>query len=231
VQQVLQLAFETWGLPQRIRVDHGTPWGNWSDLPPALSLWWQGLGITPVWNPPASPQHNAKVERCNGLLASWGEPEQNADFAAWEERVAWVARTQRESYPAIQGQSRLAAYPALAGNPRVYRRRAEAEQFDVGRVRAYLGPGRWPRLVSKSGQIALYGKAYGVGKAWKGEQVWVRLDAAMNEWVVQGADGEEVIRHAAEQLRAERIRQLDVAHPRPPSKKKKRPNFMAPSPS
>ena len=32
VAQALRLYFTRWGLPARLRVDNGTPWGNWNDL-------------------------------------------------------------------------------------------------------------------------------------------------------------------------------------------------------
>ena len=74
MQQALRGLFVRWGLPQRLRVDNGAPWSTWADLPPALVLWWVGLGIEPIFNHRHCPTENAKVERCNGLIAAWGEP-------------------------------------------------------------------------------------------------------------------------------------------------------------
>jgi transposase InsO family protein len=122
VQEALRALFSCWGLPERIRVDNGAPWANWSDLPPALVLWWLGLGIEPVWNHPHRPQENAFVERCNGLLSAWGEPQACPDYSAWEARLRWLEHTQRERYPAVGGRTRVEAYPALRQNPREYSR-------------------------------------------------------------------------------------------------------------
>lgn len=220
MQAALRQQFEQWGLPERIRVDNGAPWGNGSDLPPPLVLWWLGLGIAPIWNHPHRPTENAKVERSNGTWYRWGEPEQCADAAAWEEKLAWAARVQREEYPAIGGQSRLAAHPALKERPRPYAAAEEAEQWELERVTTYLAQGLWPRQVSQRGQISLYGKAYQVGERHGGKQVWVRFDAADRAWVVQGADGQEWVRHTADQITAERICQLQVAKPHASSKKR-----------
>jgi hypothetical protein len=66
VQQALREQLERWGLPERIRVDNGVPWGNGADLPPPVVLWWLGLGIGVIWNQPHCPKENAKGERCNG---------------------------------------------------------------------------------------------------------------------------------------------------------------------
>ena len=200
-------------------MDNGTPWATCADLPPALPLWWLGLGIEPIWNRPRCPQQNPFVERCHGLVEPWGEPGTCPDFPTWQTRMAWVATLQRERYPAVQGRTRLEAYPELQQNPRRYRASEEAAQFALPQVTAYLAQGRWPRLVSKIGQITLYGQAYRVGRRWVGQQVWLRLDAAATEWVVEASDGHEIIRHPAEQLTRERIIELRVAHPRPLSKK------------
>src|SRR5579872_5091398 len=86
VQARMRPLFERWGLPERIRVDNGAPWGGWSDLAPALALWWVGLGITPIWNHPHCPKENAFVERCNGLVGSWAEPSLCPDWPTWQQK-------------------------------------------------------------------------------------------------------------------------------------------------
>jgi transposase InsO family protein len=227
VQQSCRALFERWGLPDRIRIDNGAPWANWSDLPPALALWWIGLGIEPIYNHAHRPTENAKVERCNGLVVAWGEPEQCADMQAFTDRLSWMAAVQRERYPAAQGQTRQQVWPTLGVKRRAYQADKEAEQWDIGRVRAWLALGQWPRYVSKIGQITLYGKAYRAHRNLARQQVWVRLDPHPNEWVVSRADGQVIIRHRAEQITAERICALNVAHPRPPSNKRKRQNSVA----
>jgi len=158
------------------------------------------------------------VERCNGLVEPWGEPTTCPDYATWTARLAWIAEVQRERYPAVAGQTRAAAYPALAHNPRTYTPAGEAEQFDVAAVYAHLAQGRWPRRASKIGQITLYGRPYRLGRRWAGQQVWFRFDPATMEWVVLAAEGQEIRRHPATQLTAARIIALDVAQPRPLSK-------------
>jgi hypothetical protein len=228
VQQALREQFERWGLPERIRVDNGVPWGNWSDLPPPLVLWWLGLGIGVIWNHPHRPTENAKVERCNGTWHRWGEPAQCADAAAWAKKLAWAVRVQREEYPAVGGQSRLAAFPPLEARPRPYAAEREGAQWELERVTTYLSQGLWPRQVSLRGQISLYGKAYQVGERHGGKQVWVRFDATQRQWIVQGPDGQELVRHPADQITAERIGQLQVAKPHASSQKKRRPNLPPP---
>jgi hypothetical protein len=186
------------------------------------------LGIKVIWNHPHCPKENAFVERCNGLVATWGDPSCCPHFVAWQEQCAWLATTQRERYPAKMGKTRLEAYPKLRRNPRIYTSGANG-LWNLQHVRDYLAQGRWPRWVSKIGQITLYGKPYRVGRDYVRQQVWLRFDAATNEWIIQNADGKEIIRHYADQITQERICALQVAQPRPPSNKRKRQNFEAQS--
>jgi len=226
VQQALQEQFERWGRPQRLRVDNGVPWGNHSDLPPVLVLWLRGLGIGVIWNQPYRPTQNAKVERANGTVSRWGEPQQCADWAAWEEKLAWVVRVQREEYPAIEGQSRQAAYPALAARAGAGAGGGKNGAWELARVGEYLAQGVWPRQVSAAGQISLYGKAYRVGKEHAGEPVWVRFEATGWEWVVYGRDQQQaLVRHAADQITGEKITQLQIAKPHASSRPRQRRNL------
>lgn len=218
MQAAFRQVFERWGLPARIRVDNGAPWGSSSDLPPALALWWLGLGVEVVWNPPARPQANGHVERWHGVLGPWGEPERCADLAGWQARVGWVALVHRERYPAVAGRSRAAAYPALQRGGRPYRAAQEPAAWRLERVAAALARGVWERRVSKVGRVSLYNREYGVGRAFAGQAVWVRFDAAAHAWVIRDAAGREVARHPAAEITAARIRALEVsaAARRPP---------------
>jgi hypothetical protein len=206
-------------------VDNGWPWGSGGDLPPVLSLWLLGLGIQVVWNRPARPQENGVVERFNGLLTSWGEPERCGSWQAWTQSVARVVQVQREIYPAVKGQSRMKAHPELLQNPRLFREDEEGS-WRIERVRQYLGGGFWKRLVNKQGQITLYRRPYTVGRAWAGRTVFVRLDAKTNDWVVRDPEGEELKRHPARELSAERIWALDINYVKPNERRKReqRPN-------
>jgi hypothetical protein len=231
VQQVLREQFEQWGLPARIRVDNGVPWGHGGDLPPPLTLWWVGLGIGIIWNHPHRPTENATVERANGTVNRWGEPERCADFPAWKAKLQWASQVQREVYPAVGGQSRWAAYPALGVRARPYTAAREAKQWDLTRVDRFLASGLWPRQVSTSRQISLYGQAYRVGKAKPGQPVWVRFDAATRQWVIQGDDGCEWVRHRADQITTERIRGLKVAKPHASGRRRRKGPNLAPQPA
>ena len=62
IQTMFRHVFTGWGLPDRVRVDNGYPWGTPRDLPSELALWLIGLAVEPIWNPPGQPTRNPKVE-------------------------------------------------------------------------------------------------------------------------------------------------------------------------
>jgi hypothetical protein len=231
IQRWLKEQMVRWGKPNCLRVDNGWPWGSGQDLPPVLSLWLLGQGCQVRWNRPGHPQENGIVERFQGLQQNWGEPERCENWQAWTERMEWVVKMQREVYPAVNGQSRMAAHPELRANPR---RGADppAAEWELSRVLSHLGQGRWVRQVGKKGQISLYHRPWSVGSRLAGQQVWVRLDVAAKEWVVVDGQGKEVKRREASELTAERIQALDISYVKPHQarrreERQKRQNLLA----
>jgi hypothetical protein len=171
------------------------------------------LGVLPIWNHPYSPTENPFVERQNGTVQRWGDPQRCQDYATWETTLEWVARTQREEYRTAGGATRREAHPELGSNPRRYEAAREAEQWEWERVATYLAGFAWPRVVSRRGQISVYGKAYEVGRTHGGEPVWLRFDAGAHAWVIQDGEGRELRRHPATQITAEAICHLKVSQP------------------
>lgn len=209
---MLRRAFERWGLPERLRVDNGHPWGSHSDLPPALALWLLGLGVAVIWNDPSCPEQNGVVERCHGVVQQWVEPWAIADPAQLPPRLEWAVRIQREVYPAVGGRSRREAYPALAVPRRPYRAESEPQMWCLEPIDRHLARGSWRRRVGRSGQVSLYGRDYWVGKAYRGREVDVQFDPRDRHWVIWDPQGQPVRRHPALQLTRERIIDLRVAH-------------------
>src|SRR5215210_155863 len=205
VQSMFRNVFQEWGLPLRVRVDNGHPWGTMHDLPRELALWLIGLDIAVIWNPPRTPQNNGKVERTQGVTQQWVEPAQCADAADLQARLAWAIRVQREEYPAVKGRSRLAAFPLLRTPRRPYTVEQEPTVWEVERVERFLAEGAWWRHVGASGQISLYGHDYTVGKAFRGRDVEVRFDPSSRQWIISDEGGEELRRHPAAILSRDRI--------------------------
>jgi hypothetical protein len=203
-----------WGLPDRVRVDNGYPWGPSRDLPSELALWLIGLGVEPIWNPPARPTCNPKVERCNGLTQQWGELRTCADCRQAARALARVGRIQREEYPAIRGRPRLEAFPALGVPRRAYQRARERALWDLGRVDGFLARGCWRRLADCTGRISIYGHGRSIGRPWAGREVVLRFDAPSRCWLVSGPRGELIKRLPATELTRERILALAVSRRR-----------------
>lgn len=207
------------GLPARLRVDNGHPWGSPRDLPTDLALWLIGLGIEVHWNRPRRCQENGVVERGHGVLARWSEPATCRDGDELAARLEQAAALQREAYPTGRGRgSRLAAYPALAAGGRPYDPARERRQWDVRRVWRWLGARHWRRVVDKVGRISLYNRPVGVGRRWAGQTVVVTFDPDRREWVVHDARGAELGRRPAPELSRQRIWTMTVAgrRTRPP---------------
>jgi hypothetical protein len=215
VQRALRALFSRWGRPEAIRVDNGSPWGSWSDLPPPLALWLIGLGVGVMWNPPRRPQHNGVVERSQGVGQAWAEPDRCRDVAQLQARLDEEDRVQREEYPHELGRPRVAVYPGLVHSGRRYSRAWEQREWSWARVVEHLGGYVVARRVDGSGKVGLYGGKLYVGVVHARTGVAVQFDAAAAHWVVSGVGGVEVCRRPLDQFSAESLRDLEHAeHPR-----------------
>jgi transposase InsO family protein len=68
-REVLESAFREFGLPARIRSDHGSPFASTgAGGLTRLSVWWVKLGIVPERIRPGQPQENGRLERFHGTL-------------------------------------------------------------------------------------------------------------------------------------------------------------------
>jgi hypothetical protein len=207
-------AFARWGLPDRVRVDNGYPWGTPRDLPSESALWWIGLAIDPIWNPAGRPTCDPRVERCNGLTQQWGELHTCTDCAQAAAALAEVGRIQREEYPAIRGRTRLEAFPQLGTPRRAYRRADEEAMWDLSRVDAFLARGCWRRQADSNGALSIYGHGRSVGRCWARQEMVVRFEASSRCWLVSSPKGEQVKRVPAKELTRERILALAVSRRR-----------------
>jgi hypothetical protein len=210
--------FAQWGLPGALRLDNGAPWGAAGrDFPPDLALWLLGLGLDLVWNRPRHKQGNAVIERAHGVCQRWVEPHTCATAADLQARLDYVTTLQRERYPAIAGQSRLVAYPGLAAGGRPYDPAQEAAQWQEQRVWRWLAQQVWTRRVDQAGGISLANRAVGVGQAWAGHEVTVRLVVHQGApvWSIRDAQGRTIRQQPAPMLARERLLALDVSRRRP----------------
>jgi transposase InsO family protein len=228
-QARLREAFARWGLPEKIRVDNGTPWGSAGDLPTDLALWLIGLGVEMVWNPPRRPQDNGVVERSQGTGKRWAEPPSCRDAAELQRRIDELDQIQRELYPSIGGKSRLEAFPGLAHSGRSYEPGSEASRWDLGPVLSHLGGYTARREVDSGGSVSLYNRNRYVAASLRGKRVYVTLDPGAAEWVVSDKDGVCYQRLNAEELTAERVVGLQVSHRRARGGRRQTPDSELPA--
>jgi hypothetical protein len=217
VQAVLRGWFARWGLPAALRLDNGAPWGGWSELPPALALWLLGLGLDLVWNPPRHKQANAVIERAHGVCQRWVEPHTCPSLGELQARLDSLTTLQRERYPHRDTPSRLAAWPTLAAGGHPYDPAHEDAVWDARRVWSFLADRVAVRRVDNVGRLSLANRPLGVGRAWAGHTVTVRLavDGDAPVWRIHDAQGTLLRQHPAPELDRERILALDVSHHRP----------------
>ncbi|WP_332632681.1 DDE-type integrase/transposase/recombinase, partial [Enterobacter hormaechei] len=68
VQQQLVSVFERYGLPDRMTMDNGSPWGDTTGTWTALELWLMRHGIRVGHSRPYHPQTQGKLERFHRSL-------------------------------------------------------------------------------------------------------------------------------------------------------------------
>jgi transposase len=210
IQEGLRQVFSCWGLPERLRVDNGYPWGSGGEFPPEMALWLIGLGIDMLWIPPGCPQQNGVVERGQGTGQNWAEPQTCARPAELQQRCDALDCRQRERYPYRDGRSRWEVYPALKHSGRSYRRREERARWQVATVWDFVAQQVVRRRVDCTGSVSLYNRTRYVGKPYIGRPVYVSLDPNGPTWVFADEAGNELRTHPADELTAERICSLSV---------------------
>jgi hypothetical protein len=212
----LRRAFERRGLPGRIRVDNGYPWVSTGGLPTELGLWLLGLGIDLVPDRVRRPEDNGAVECSQNTGKRWAEPERCGSAAERQRRLAAMDRHQRQAFPDA-AHSRMRLFPALAHSGRADRRGREAALWQPQRVRDKLAEYAVARQVNARGLVSIYGRNYSVARKYAGEAVYVRLDAASGDWLIELDDGPVIGRHPAELSREAILgRRVTRRHRRPP---------------
>jgi transposase InsO family protein len=222
VQAVLRECFARWGLPERLRVDNGFPWGSWGDLPPDLALWILGLGVEMHWNRPRQPQENGVIERSQGTAKRWAEPFACVSVRQLQKALDRMDRIQREVYPVDANLSRLEVWPQLAHSGRTYTRQWEKRHWDLRRVVAHLSGYAVTRRISKNGRVTLYNRTHYVGCIHREQTVYVMLDPDEIQWVITDAEGRQLCRLPAKDLCRVKINHLDVSRKTPEYRRKLR---------
>ena len=176
VQAHLRTAFQRYGLPDRLLVDNGSPWGNHPAHPyTPLTVWLRRLGIAVSHSRPYHPQTLGKDERFHGTLErDFGRQPPRPDLAAWQASFdAW-----RHEYNHVRPHVAL----ALAVPARRYR--VSPRPYPAELPPVPYGPDDHHRRVGLGGRLSFQGHRLRVPKGLRGETVAVRPTAVDGCWTV-----------------------------------------------
>ena len=151
-----------------------------------------------IWNRPATPTDNAKVERLQGVSANWSEPFRCQSLEALQHQLDQALEIQRERYPTrvCKFQTRIETHPTLAQGGSPY----SQSPFEPQLIYQFLSQKTWKRRVNKAGQVELFGTTFSAGAKWAKTEVSLRLDPRDIEWVVCNEEGVVVKRQSAAYL-------------------------------
>ena len=168
VQAQLIKVFERYGLPERMTMDNGAPWGDTTGSWTALELWLMRQGIRVGHSRPYHPQTQGKLERFHRSLKA--EVLQGQWFTD-SSQLQQVFDHWRAVYNQERPHEALEmAVPASRYQPssRQYSEAAEPPEYDEG-VQV--------RKVDVSGKLSIKGVSLSAGKAFRGEHVGLRETA------------------------------------------------------
>jgi transposase InsO family protein len=155
------------GLPEIIRVDHGSPFASVGlGRLSSLSLWWIEQGIEVEFTRPASPQDNGSHERMHRDLKAEATQPPSINHPAQQRRFDRWQHTYNHDRP---HESLDQQTPAEFYQPSV-RRLNENDKPLVYAADLEV------KTISTSGHLAHEGKNYHVGEAFALKRVGLRLD-------------------------------------------------------
>jgi transposase InsO family protein len=166
VRECLTVIFRRYGLPRRILVDNGSPWGADREHPhTTLTVWLMRLGIGVTHARPYHPQTLGKDERFHRTLkAEVLHSCQGLDLLACQRRFdAWRLLYNHERPHESLGM----AAPAS-------RYRQSSSHFPKTLPPLEYGPDDRVRKVVEGGYIFYRNREYRIGKAFKGELLALR---------------------------------------------------------
>ena len=176
VKAALTEAFRRYGLPWRMTMDNGAPWGDDGHNPyTAFTVWLLHLGIHISHSRPYHPQTQGKDERFHRTLK--GELLAHETFADLD-----VAQRRFDGWRDLYNLER--PHQALGQKPPVSRYRASTRAFPENLPAIDYAPDDAVRKVQGKGEIYYQGRAWKVGKAFQGYPVALRTTAEDGQMAV-----------------------------------------------
>lgn len=166
VQTILIPVFRRYGLPRRILVDNGSPWGSDGDHPyTPLTAWLIRLGIKVVHSGSYHPQTLGKDERFHRTL--------KADVIA-QQFLRDLDECQRRFDRFRYSYNFERPHESLDMQVPASRYRESCREYPEHLPPIEYGPGDFVRKVQIQGKIYFKGKEFKVGNAFRGYHVAVR---------------------------------------------------------
>lgn len=203
VEQAMERVFKEHGLPDRLRMDNGAPWGSrGAGGLTRLSVQWLKLGLGLEFIPPGCPQANGRHERLHATLKAETLRPPAATLAEQQQRFDGFRREYNEQRPhEALGQ----ATPGSVYEPA---RRA----WPSRRPEVIYPQGACVRRVRSNGEIKWRGELVFVGEAFVGEPVEL-AETAGGDTLVRFAGVDLVVIHR----RTGAVRRCGPPRPAPPA--------------
>jgi len=166
VQERLTRIFRRYGLPRKILVDNGSPWGSdWEHPYTPLTVWLLRLGLQVGHSRPKHPQTLGKDERFHRTLKV-----EVLQYCLGLELTQCQVRF--DAWRPIYNLER--PHEALGLAPPVSRYRESPRSFPESPAVWDYGPGDQVRKVQAEGWFSFQGREFRVSKAFRGQEVALR---------------------------------------------------------
>ena len=159
-QMVLRRAFQRYGLPERVSLDHDSVFydnASASPYPTTLHLWLIALGVDVRFIKQKPPAEHSVIERGHQTMNQQAVAGQAfTDGSALQRSLSDRLNFLNLRFPSrsLGGQPPLVACPEAQHSGRPYRLEWEEDMLDMQRVYNYLAKGRWFRRASSQGGLA-----------------------------------------------------------------------------
>jgi transposase InsO family protein len=177
VRLCLVEAFRRFGLPRRMLMDNGGPWGSAGDPDcwTTLEIWLMRLGIGVMHGRVRHPQTQGKEERFHGTL--------NAELLRWQQFHDFDhVQVHLDQWKKVYNHER--PHEGIGMQPPVTRYRPSAVSYPETLPEVEYAAGDLVRRVKRDRCIALGSHDYRIGRAFAGERIALRPTLKDGVWDV-----------------------------------------------